>query len=75
MPVTKHGELLGGGVVRCPQTEVLIKISANEIRQALAIDPDRDSSQALQVIRGKIADRYFQAPGKIASVSRKGADP
>jgi len=75
VPVTKHGEPLGGGVVMGPETEVLIKLSANEIQPALAIDPDRDPSQGLQVIREKIGDQYFPAPGKLSSVSRKGADP
>jgi len=45
-----------------PETEVLIKLSATEIQQALAIDLDRDSSQALQFIKEKIVDKYFQAP-------------
>ena len=45
-----------------PETEVLIKRSATEIQQALVIDLDRDSSQALQFIKEKIVDKYFQAP-------------
>ena len=53
MPVTKHGEPLRGGVVMYPETEVLIKLSPNEIQQALAIDLDRDSSQALEFIKEK----------------------
>ena len=62
MPVTRHGEPLRGGVVMYPETEVLIKRSATEIQQALVIDLDRDSSQALQFIKEKIVDKYFQAP-------------
>jgi hypothetical protein len=58
-----------------PETEVLIKRSATEIQQALAIDLDRDSSRALQFIKEKIVDQYFQAPCKLSSVSIKGADP
>jgi len=58
-----------------PETEVLIKLSAIEIRRALAIDLDRDSSQALQFINEKIVDKYFQAPCKLSSVSIKGAAP
>ena len=75
MPLTKHGELLRGGVVMGPEIEVLIKLSAIEIQQALVIDLDRDPSQGLQVIRGKIVNQYFQAPCKLSSVSIKGADP
>jgi len=62
VPVTRHGEPLRGGDVMYPETEVLIKLSATEIQQALAIDLDRDSSQALQFIKEKIVDKYFQAP-------------
>ena len=75
MPVTQHGELLRGGVVMYPETEVLIELSATEIQSALAIDLDRDSSQALQFIKEKIVDQYFQASCKLSSVSIKGADP
>ena len=57
MPVTRHGEPLREGVVMSPETEVLIKLSATEIQQALAIDLDRDSSQALQFIKEKIVDK------------------
>ena len=35
-------------------TEVIIKLSAIEIQPATAIDPDEDSSQALQFIQKKI---------------------
>jgi hypothetical protein len=55
--------------------EVLIKLSAVEIQQALAIELDRDSSQALQFIKEKIVDKYFQAPCKLSSVAIKGAAP
>ena len=58
-----------------PETEVLIKLSPIEIQQALAIELDRDPSQALQFIKEKIVDKYFQAPCKLASVSNKGATP
>jgi len=57
------------------ETEVLIKLSAVEIQQALAIDLDQDSSQALQFIKEKIVDKYFPAPCKLSSVSIKGAAP
>jgi hypothetical protein len=73
VPVAKHGEPLRGGVVMCPEIEVLIKLSAIEIQPALAIDLDRDSSQALEFIKEKIVDKYFQAPCKLSSVSKKGA--
>lgn len=58
-----------------PETEVLIKLSAIEIQQALAIDLDRDASQALDFIKGKIVDKYFQPTCKLSSVSIKGAAP
>ena len=58
-----------------PEPEVLIKLSAIEIQQALAIELDRDSSQALQFIKEKIVDKYFRAPCKLSSVSIKGASP
>jgi hypothetical protein len=58
-----------------PEPELLIKLSAIEIQQALAIELDRDSSQALQFIKGKIVDKYFPAPCKLSSVSIKGAAP
>jgi hypothetical protein len=44
------------------EPEVLIKLSAIEIQQALAIELDRDSSQALQFMKEKIVDKYFRAP-------------
>ena len=75
MPVIKHGEPLKGGVVMYPEAKVLIKLSATEIQQALAIDLDRDSSQALQFIKEKIVDKYFQEPCKLSSVSIRGAVP
>jgi hypothetical protein len=58
-----------------PGPEVLIKLSPVEIQQALAIELDRDSSQALQFIKEKIVDKYFQAPCKLPSVIIKGAAP
>jgi hypothetical protein len=58
-----------------PETEVLIKLSPIEIQQALAIELDRDPSQALQFIKEKIVDKYFLPPCKLASVSNKGATP
>jgi hypothetical protein len=58
-----------------PETKVLIKLSAIEVQQALAIELDRDSSQALQFIQDKIVDKYFQAPCKLSSVYIKGAAP
>jgi hypothetical protein len=57
------------------ETEVLIKLSAVEIQQALAIDLDRDSSQALQFIKEKIVGKFFQAPCKLSSVAIKVAAP
>ena len=58
-----------------PETEVVIKLSPMEIQEALAIDLDRDSGQALQFIKEKIVDKYFQAPCKLSSVFLKGAAP
>jgi hypothetical protein len=58
-----------------PETEVLIKLSPIEIQQALAIELDRDPSQALQFIKEKIVDKYFRAPCKLSSVSIKGVAP
>jgi hypothetical protein len=55
------------------ETEVLIKLSPMEIQQALAIELDRDPSQALQFIKEKIVDKYFRAPCKLSSVSINGA--
>ena len=75
MPLDKHGEPLKSEVVMYPETEVLIKLSPIEIQQALAIDLDRDPSQALQFIKEKIVDKYFQAPCKLASVAPKGTSP
>jgi hypothetical protein len=57
------------------ETEILIKLSPIEIQQALAIDLDRDPSQALQFIKEKIVDKYFRAPCKLSSVSMKGVAP
>jgi hypothetical protein len=57
------------------ETEVLIKLSAVEIQQALAIDLDRDSSQALQFIKEKIVDKFFQRPCKLSSVAIKVTAP
>ena len=57
------------------EPEVLIKLSPVEIQQALAIELDRDPSQALQFIKEKIVDKYFQPPCKLASLSIKGAAP
>jgi len=72
--VNKHGESLRGGVVMFPETGAFNNLSPIEI-QALAIDLDRDSSQALQFIKGKIVDKYYQAPCKLTQVSIKGAVP
>lgn len=58
-----------------PELEVMIKLSAIEIQQALAIELDRDSSQALQFIKEKIVDKYFKAPCKLSALSVKGAAP
>jgi hypothetical protein len=58
-----------------PETDVLIKLSPIEIQQALAIDLDRDPSQAFQFIKGKIVGKYFRAPCKLSSVSIKRAAP
>jgi hypothetical protein len=58
-----------------PEPEVLIKLSAMEIQQALAIELDRDPSQALQFIKEKIVDKYFPPPCKLSSFSLKGAAP
>jgi hypothetical protein len=57
------------------EPEVLIKLSAIEIQQALAIELDRDSSQALQFMKEKIVDKYFRAPCKLSSLSINGAAP
>jgi hypothetical protein len=57
------------------ETEVLIKLSAVEIQQALAIDLDRDSSQALQFIKEKIVDKFFQTPCKLSSAAIKVGAP
>lgn len=57
------------------ETEVLIKLSPVEIQQALAIELDRDPSQALQFIKEKIVDKYFRAPCKLSSVSMTGVAP
>jgi hypothetical protein len=57
------------------ETEVLIKLSAVEIQQALAIELDRDSSLALQFIKEKIVDKCYQVPCKLSSVSIKVAAP
>lgn len=54
-------------------TEVIIKLSALEIQQALAIELDSDSSQALQFIKEKIVGKYFQTPCKAHSGPGKGA--
>jgi hypothetical protein len=62
-----------GEVVMYPETEVLIKLSPIEIQQALAIELDREPTQALQFIKEKIVDKCFQAPCKLASVSVQGA--
>jgi hypothetical protein len=51
------------------KADVIVKLSPIEIQQALAIDLDRDPSEALQFIKEKIVDKYFQAPCKLASVS------
>jgi hypothetical protein len=72
---TEHGKSLRGGIVMYAETEVLIKLSAIEIQQALAIDLDRDSSQALQFIKEKIINKFFQAPCKLSSVSIQMAAP
>jgi hypothetical protein len=74
-PINKHGEPLRRRVVMYPETEVLIKLSPIEVQQALAIDLDRDPSQALQFIKEKIVDKYFRAPCKLYSFSIKGAAP
>jgi len=58
-----------------PELEVMIKLSAIEIQQALAIELDRDSSQALQFIKEKIVDKYFKAPCKLSALSVRGAAP
>ena len=58
-----------------PEPEVLIKLSAIEIQQALAIELDRDPSQAFQFIKEKIVDKYFKAPCKVSSLTPKGAAP
>jgi hypothetical protein len=75
VPVTKIGEPLRGGIVMYAEPEVLIKLSAIEIQQALAIELDRDSSQALQFMKEKIVDKYFRAPCKLSSNSINGAAP
>jgi hypothetical protein len=75
MPVTNHGEPLRGGAVMYAEPEVMIKLSAIEIQQALAIELDHDSSQALQFIKEKIVDKYFKAPCKLSSLSIKGVAP
>ena len=59
----------------CLELELHIKLSAIEIQQALAIDLDRDSSQALQFIKEKIAAKYFRVPCKRSSVFINGGAP
>jgi hypothetical protein len=73
-PVHRHDEPLSREVVMYSET-VLIKLSPIEIQQALAIELDRDSSLALQFIKEKIVDKYFQAPCKLAAVTLKGTTP
>jgi hypothetical protein len=73
--LTKHGEPLKGGVVMYQSPEVIIKLSPVEIQQALAIELDRDSSQALQFIKEKIVDKYLQTPCKLSTASLKGLGP
>ena len=51
--------------------EVIIKLSALEIQQALAIDRDGDSSQALQFIKEKIVEKCFEAPCKLSLQAMK----
>jgi hypothetical protein len=58
-----------------PETEVFIKLSPIEIQQALAIELDRDPSQAFQLIKEKIVDKCFQASCKLSAASVKGAAP
>jgi hypothetical protein len=58
-----------------PETEVLIKLSVIEVQEALAIELDRDSSQALQFIKEKIVDKYFRPPCKLASFPSLGSVP
>jgi hypothetical protein len=58
-----------------PEPDVLIKLSAVEVQQALAIEMDRDSSQALQFIKEKIVDKYLQPPCKFSALAIKGAAP
>jgi hypothetical protein len=40
--------------------EIVIKLGLAEIQQALSIDLNRDSDQALQFIKEKIVDKCFQ---------------
>jgi hypothetical protein len=54
-------------------TEVIIKLSTLEIQPALAIELDSDSSLALQFLKEKIVDKYFQTPCKANSGSVNGA--
>ena len=56
-------------------SELIIRLSALEIQQALAIDLDRDSSEAIQFIKEKIVNKYFQSPCKVCFVSGNGANP
>jgi hypothetical protein len=51
------------GVVMYPGTEVLIKLSAVEVQQAL------------QLIKDKIVDKYFQVPCKLSLISKIGPAP
>lgn len=43
-----------------PETEVLIKLSAIEIQQALAIDLDEDAEQALSWLHEKIIEKIIE---------------
>jgi len=56
-------------------TEVIIKLNAIDIQQALAIDLDSDSLQALQFIKEKIVDKCFQKPCRLVAGAMKSADP
>jgi hypothetical protein len=58
-----------------PEPELHIKLSAIEVQQALAIDLDCDSFQALQFIKEKIIAKYFWVPCKRSSTYIKRADP
>ena len=69
-----HREPVKREVVMYQVTEWNIRLNALESHQALAIYLDRDSHAALQFIKEKIVDKYFQTPCRVCSFSGNGAN-